>query len=207
MLLFLSCISYNTGLKIPREHFPEYKACGQELLIADPASGYEVTRLNDLNDMGYSATYHKIVFSSDTLEKEEIRRYTSRLSNYIVKEMLPEVKKLPEDKFTTLSYYDYYLATKTLYPSYKDHKLGTRAIENLLVTSPYRKQLFMDLSTYIHNKDEFSNYLHLYVFDTKKKSILYYDFLKYTCDIRDSEAFSVFMNYALNKLKTSLLNN
>ncbi|MBT8285432.1 MAG: hypothetical protein HKO75_08655 [Flavobacteriaceae bacterium] len=207
MLLLHSCVSYSTGLKIPRKQFPEYKACGQELLIADPPSEHEVARLDNLNDMGYSATYHRIIFSSDSLEKEEIRRFTSRLSNYIVKEMFPEVKKIPEDKFTTMSYYDYYLATKTLYPSYRDHKLSTRAIENLLVPSSYRKQLFMDLSTYIHNGDEFSNYLHLYVFDTKKKSILYYDFLKYTCDIRDSTAFSVVMNYALKKLKMSPLKN
>ncbi|NER08976.1 hypothetical protein [Muriicola jejuensis] len=201
---FLSCISYSSGIARPREDFPPYRSCGTDILISDPPADYEINELHDLKDMGYSTTYHHIIFPADTLEKEEIRRFTSKLSKYIVKDVLPEVSEVSDDKFRSMSYLEYYQATKRLYPTYLPNRSSPTAIENILVPSPYRKQLFMNLRTYIQNKDEYSNYLHVYVFDARKKRILYYDFLRYTCDIRDSVSFSLFMNYSLNKLKTTV---
>ncbi len=204
LIPFLSCISYSSKISRPREVFPPYRSCGQDILISDPPADYEINKLKDLEDIGYSTTYHHIIFPADSLEKEEIRRFTSNLSQYIVRDVLPEVSKVSDHKFRKMSYLDYFEATKRLYPTYIPNRSSPTAIENLLVPSPYRKQLFMNLRTFIRKKDEFSNYLHVYVFDAQKKTILYYDFLKYTCDIRDSVAFSLFMNYSLSKMRTAL---
>jgi len=200
--LVLSCASYST---LPTYRaFPVYIPCGPELKISDPFSKYERNRLGNIDDMAYSYTYHKIIFRSDSLQKEEIRNFTSTLSNYIVRTVFPKIATLSPEKFKSMSYFDYYKATRTLYPSYTANELSSSAVQNLVVPSQFSKQLFIDLSTYIRDGNSFNNYLHIYIFDTRKNAVLYYDFLKYSCDIRDTTAYTTSLKYALKKISKDI---
>ena len=75
-----------------------------------------------------------------------------------------------------------------------------KTVPNLTVKNGTDKQLFIVMRSYIKGLG-FKNYIHLFVFNKSTNRLLYYDEIVYRCDIRDQSAYSIILNYALEKLK------
>ncbi|MBT8264269.1 MAG: hypothetical protein KJN75_02930 [Muriicola sp.] len=201
MILVVSCASMSIANKRPLKQFPVYKSCENGIEINDFDSQREVNNLYSYAPFSYAYTYHIINHQSDSLFKEEIRNFNTTLSRYIVNKTFPEIEILDESFFKRISYSDYYQATRYLTPYIKEKTLTTQAVRNVVVPTTRRNQLFMQMSTSIDDAGEFRNYLSVYIFDTYKSRVMYHDQIKYTCDIRDTTAYTTVISYALNKIK------
>ena len=200
LFLVVSCASMSNGTRRPLKPFPVYKSCESNIEINDIDSEDEINNLQNYAPFSYANTYHIINHASDSLFKEEIRNFNTTLSRYIVKKAFPEIEILNEGSYKKKSYTDFYQETKYLSPRYKDEELTTQAVRNLVVPTTRRNQLFMRMSSYISNEDEFRNYLSVYIFDTYQARVMYHDRIRYTCDIRDTTAYTKIISYALNKI-------
>ncbi|WP_430409584.1 hypothetical protein [Kordia sp.] len=185
---------------ITDEKLPPIQSCADITPIYDPEGKFDISELDNLDRLSYATTYTIIHTQTDSTERNTIRLEFADTGKRVVQKIFPKITMLDENVIQSKDYE--YIMSATA--SVLQINNSSDAIEELLIPSPKSdKQLFIEVRTYV-KEGAFKNSVRTYVFHTKKKELLYFDSVRYECDLRDEIMFRKVLNYSLEKLKKSI---
>lgn len=155
-----------------------------------------VNKLKNLMSLSYSTTYSQFYTSSiDTVIKDKYRYKLAKKADSIIKANFENIKFLDNDKLLA-SDYKFIAKNTSLIGYYRKYD----NIKDVLIPTNNEKQLFITTRSYGTSKGN----LEIFVFNTYKKELLYYNKYQFNCDLRDSFTFEQIVEYAILQLKQSI---
>ncbi|MFK7749130.1 MAG: hypothetical protein AB8B65_12115 [Kordia sp.] len=179
---------------------PPKTTCAEDAKIYDQDSSFELNTLTSLDSLSYATTYIRFSTQTDSLEKDQIRYKLGKTSQKVALKVFPTIQLTDASILLGKNYNEIVGPILRL----KDGEARQEDFEVLAIPNNNTDlQLFIEVQSYAGD-GIFVNYISIFVMDTKKQELKYYDFIKYKCDPRDETMFMKTLYYGINKLKNSI---
>ncbi|WP_420574294.1 hypothetical protein [Kordia sp.] len=199
ILVGIVIVSCATSKSTTKPKLPPIIICDENAKIYDQDSRFELNNLTSLDRLSYATTYTRFSTATDSLEKNEIRYRLAKVSEKVALKVFPNAELTDASSLLKKSYNE--IVSPILRLKYGEGR--QEDFETLNIPNDSGLQLFLEVQNYTGD-GIFTNYISIFVIDTKKQEVKYYDFIKYTCDPRDETMFMKTLYYGMNKLKNSI---
>ena len=174
---------------------PDIIVCEELINLNDPDEK-EFNLINGkITSLSYSTLYSYTFSGYDSIQRDNLRFEIAKISQQIVLSVFPQIKVLNDSIFLRKTYNEIMFNTVPI-KHYNRYRTG----KNLILKDTSDYQLFIESLFYVRT-NKIMNTINFFVFDLKKRKVVYFDSMNYNCDIRDIKALEKVLTYGLLKIR------